>query len=108
MGENTNSNLQEAIHVIKENIAPKRIYLFGSHAYGNPKHDSDIDLCIVSDEVKERKIVAIRKIRRAMIDRVSTPVDLLLYTSREFDERAKVTSTLEFTILNDGVQVYGS
>jgi len=105
--EKAKSNLQEAIHVIKENIVPKRIYLFGSHAYGNPNNDSDLDLCIVTDEVKERKIMVIRKIRRAMVDRVSAPVDLLLYTSREFEERAKLASTLEFTILKDGVQVYG-
>ena len=107
MVEQIKSELQQAINVIHENIEPQKIYLFGSHAYGSPSKDSDLDLCILTDKLKERKIVAIRKIRHAMVGRVSIPIDILLYTAKEFDERAHVASTLEHIILKDGVQVYG-
>jgi predicted nucleotidyltransferase len=32
---------------------PERIILFGSHAWGNPDEDSDIDLLVIVSETKE-------------------------------------------------------
>ena len=32
----------------------KAVYLFGSHARGEPSHDSDVDLCLVADGAAEQ------------------------------------------------------
>jgi predicted nucleotidyltransferase len=45
------ANIVEMTNVIKESVLKfvpaKYIYLFGSHAYGNPTEKSDVDIYIV-------------------------------------------------------------
>ncbi len=41
---------QEITDRIKANYRVKELILFGSHAYGNPDEDSDIDLILILDE----------------------------------------------------------
>lgn len=83
------------------------IYLFGSYAYGNPNKDSDLDICIITDDKSRRKVEIMKIIRKAIAKVQSMPVDLLVYYSDEFNERAKLDCTLESQILNDGVKLYG-
>ena len=52
---------------IKEITPATKIYLFGSYAYGTPTDESDIDLCILTDENK-RKLEILREIRRNIGD----------------------------------------
>jgi predicted nucleotidyltransferase len=106
--ESGNIELEKAIHTINENLNTDKIYLFGSFGQGNPNEESDLDLCIITSNLRGRKIEALRKIRHALAPKVSLPVDLLLYTSHEFSERAKLSSTFEYKILNEGILVYGS
>jgi predicted nucleotidyltransferase len=100
--------LKKAINTINESLNLDKIYLFGSFAHGNPDKESDLDLCIIASDLEGRKIEVLRKIRQSLAVKVSTPVDLLLYTSHEFNERASLTSTFEYKILNEGILVYGS
>ena len=83
------------------------IYLFGSYAYGNPSKDSDLDICIITNDKSRRKIEIMKIIRKAIAKVKSMPVDLLVYYSDEFNERAKLDCTLESQILNEGVKLYG-
>ena len=101
------SELEKAIKAIKETISPVSIYLFGSYAYGTPDEDSDLDLCVIAETLSERKIDVLRNIRWAMVDSVTMPVDLLVYTAAEFNERAAMSASMEHDILNNGVQIYG-
>ena len=39
--------LAEAIRRIVSEMQPEQIYLYGSHAYGEPHRDSDVDLLVV-------------------------------------------------------------
>jgi hypothetical protein len=49
-----------------DRVLPLRaVYLFGSHARGEARPDSDVDLCIVADGA-ERQLEAARQWRRAM------------------------------------------
>jgi predicted nucleotidyltransferase len=75
---------------------------------GKQDEQSDLDLCIITSNLKGRKLDALRKIRHSLIDKVSMPMDLLLYTTEEFGERAKLSSTLEYQIAKEGVLVYGA
>lgn len=102
------NELSKAIDAINKNIKSREIYLFGSYAEGHPNESSDLDLCILTDDLQERKIEALKRIRQSMSSTVSMPVDLLIYTASEFHERARLSSTLEHKILRDGVLVYGA
>ena len=38
------------VRTIVEHITPEKVILFGSHARGNPRPDSDVDLMVVVKE----------------------------------------------------------
>ncbi len=93
--------------ILRKKFNVKQIFVFGSQAYGKPDQDSDIDLCIITDLNNKRKIDIIRAIRRELIDLISNPLDILVYSETEFKERAGLRNTLEHKILRDGLKVYG-
>ena len=101
----------EQIEILKDTFnkkfAVKQIFIFGSHAYGEPDEDSDIDLCVITELNNKRKIDIIREIRRELIDLIPNPLDILVYSEQEFNERAGLRSTLEHKILTNGLKVYG-
>ena len=71
---------------IAEAYQPEKIILFGSHAYGKPTPESDVDLLIVMD-YEGRPIEQILKIRRELD--IVTPVDLLVRTPEDVKRRVK-------------------
>ncbi|MCR4442001.1 MAG: nucleotidyltransferase domain-containing protein [Peptococcaceae bacterium] len=98
--------LNRVVDALQKNLSPKKIYLFGSYAYGQPDQGSDIDLCIITDDSSKRKIEVLRQARRALAYIVSLPVDLLVYRNEEFEERARLSTTLEHKIMNEGIIIY--
>ncbi|KKM12482.1 DNA polymerase III subunit beta [Clostridiales bacterium PH28_bin88] len=98
--------LKRVVDALQENIRPKKIYLFGSYAYGQPDKGSDIDLCIITDDNGKRKIEVLRQARRALVHIVSIPIDLLVYRDEEFKDRARLSTTLEHKIMNEGIMIY--
>ncbi len=105
------SNINEKIGLLRDKLkkkfAIKQIFLFGSYAYGVPDNESDIDLCVIADLDNKRKIDFIREIRRELIDLISNPLDILVYSEKEFNERANLTATLERKIQISGMKLYG-
>ncbi|MDQ1326809.1 MAG: uncharacterized protein QG641_89 [Candidatus Poribacteria bacterium] len=54
--------LNEIVQRLVNALHPEKIYLFGSHAYGQPNDDSDVDLLIVvndSDCLLERGLLRV-------------------------------------------------
>ena len=79
----------EILHCLKEEKVHK-IILFGSHAYGTPYADSDIDLIIISDndgmsktykDYLENKNYLSKKLLKL---RKKYPLDLIVYTKDEW------------------------
>jgi predicted nucleotidyltransferase len=104
--------VQEELDKLKEliiNAIPvEQIYLFGSYAYGTPNKDSDIDLFVVlKDEVQLRDIEAAIKIRLAIGEKQSMPLDLLVTKKSRYLER-KVAPTLERKIAREGILIYAA
>ena len=50
------NKISEEVKLLKDTLSrkfnTKQIILFGSFAYGQPDADSDIDVCVIADEVK--------------------------------------------------------
>ena len=97
------SELKKLADKIKEITPATKIYLFGSYAYGTPNEDSDIDLCILTDENK-RKLEILREIRRNVGD-INYPLDILVYRTDEFNERVNNKYIMESKIYKDGVEI---
>jgi predicted nucleotidyltransferase len=83
----------------------KKIYLFGSHAYGKPNKYSDIDLCvIVSNRVSSSK--AHFTISKGLDNKKIASLDILVYNEREFNEK-KDRAGIARTLYKHGRALYG-
>ena len=101
------TELSKLKELIVKTVPVEQIYLFGSYAYGNPHKDSDLDLFIVlKDEVQLRDIEAAIKIRLAIAEHQSMPLDLLVIKKSRYLER-KAAPTLERKIAREGKLIYG-
>ena len=88
--------------IVRE-FQPRKIILFGSHAYGKPAWDSDVDLLVVMS-FKGRPNRQAAKIR----SRVDTHVafDLLVRTPEQISKRLAMGDTFMRDILDRGKVVY--
>jgi predicted nucleotidyltransferase len=83
----------------------KKIYLFGSYAYGKPTKKSDIDLCVViRDDLDDMKIHT--KIALSLHDNGIAPVDTLFYNEKEFSDLSK-SDGIENIIFTEVKVIYG-
>ncbi|MCL2599624.1 MAG: nucleotidyltransferase domain-containing protein [Treponema sp.] len=100
---------EEKINIIKEsvlnNVSAKCIYLFGSHAYGNPTDKSDIDIYIVLPDDVENILQLYGKIMVDLSLKKLYVVDMLLNRESVFNMR-KTENILEETIYRDGKKIY--
>jgi predicted nucleotidyltransferase len=90
---------------IAEAYQPEKIILFGSHAYGKPTPESDVDLLIVMDFEGHPIEQALR------IDTeldIVTPVDLLIYTPQEVKEGLKDGDMFMVQLFERGKVMYES
>lgn len=72
--------LKIADKIVRE-YQPEKIILFGSHAWGTPGPDSDVDLLVVK-ESNEPRFERTLALRRQLFPPIA-PTDLLVYTSGE-------------------------
>ena len=100
------NELELMTNALKDKIQIEKVILFGSQAYGNPTEDSDIDLCIITEENK-RKLELIREIRKIIKPYKTHPMDILVYNSSEFNKKSSDFSGIEKVINEQGVIIYG-
>ena len=84
--------------------AVKKIYLFGSYAYGMPTKDSDIDICVVIRNDLNRSDVS-KKIALSLFNNDIVPVDLMIYREEIFYDISNPNG-IENTILTKGKILY--
>lgn len=99
--------------IVKEMVArivaefhPRRVYLFGSRAWGVPSDESDIDLMVVVDGPPQSPTRMARRAYRALRPR-TVPVDILFRGLESFTIRAAHPSTLEHQIDHEGILLHG-
>lgn len=100
------SLLQTATHRLVAEFQPDQIWLFGSHAWGHPHNDSDVDLLVVvphSDETPIRRSQRAHRCLRGL----RMPKDVLVETRQEVDRVKELKTSLEHTILSRGRRLYG-
>ena len=103
--------IQDELNILKDiivNTVPvELIFLFGSYANGTPHADSDLDIYVVMPETTDiREIDAMKLIHKAIRDKKTMPVDVVVSKKNKFNQR-KSTPTLERQIVQEGVVLYG-
>src|SRR5215210_399315 len=97
----------EAIRHLSECIArefhPSSIILFGSYAYGAPSDDSDVDLLVIlpfKGKPIHKALEIIKKVKP------SIPVDLLVRTPEQVEERMANNDLFLREIVSKGRKLY--
>jgi predicted nucleotidyltransferase len=84
---------------------PRRVYLYGSQAWGDPTNTSDIDLFVILDssdlDMDERIRIGARALSGSGLD-----VDLMVMTEKELNERKDHPSTLVHKVITKGIKLY--
>jgi len=94
--------------LILDSVKPgtiKKIYLFGSYAYGKPTKKSDIDLCVIIGDKLDRSSVYLKIARNLFLNDI-IPADILVYKEKIFYD-IKNPNGIENTIINKGKMLYG-
>ncbi|MBT3341882.1 MAG: nucleotidyltransferase domain-containing protein [Gemmatimonadetes bacterium] len=97
------SHLEEITSLIVREVSPDRVILFGSRAWGDVTHDSDVDLLVVmestdtlTDEVRIGRTCRPRGV----------PMDVVVRTPAEIKERLLIGDTFVKRILDQGQVLY--
>ena len=83
----------------------KKVYLFGSYAYGKPNGKSDLDLCVVICDNVER-LEVIKEINKNLYNNDIILYDLIVYNEKYF-YGARNPRGIEHTIIEKGKLLYG-
>jgi predicted nucleotidyltransferase len=107
MTDAVKSELDRIVKTLVETGIVTQIILFGSHARGEGKPDSDIDLCVLTSEKDKHEIDLIVDFEMKLYKVKTMPLDLLAYNQDKFYHHAKRTTSFEHEIAKEGVLVYG-
>jgi len=94
-------------NIIVDTVPVEQIFLFGSYANGTPHADSDLDIYVVMAKNADiREIDAMRLIRKAIRDKKTMPVDIVVCKENTFNQRKSIP-TIERQIVQEGMVLYG-
>lgn len=96
--------IQNITSTIVKTVDPEKVVLFGSMASGQSGENSDIDLCIIKNNVND-KIRELVKVRGALRG-TGWPMDLLLMSAEELERRKDVWGTIQYEIDKKGKMLY--
>ncbi|MBI5399720.1 nucleotidyltransferase domain-containing protein [Candidatus Saganbacteria bacterium] len=98
--------LREIVRRIVAKINPEKIILFGSHAYGHPNSDSDLDLLII----KKTKLSVSKRfgvVSDALYPRL-IPMDFIVRTPEEIKKRLAGFDPFVKEVIGRGKVLYES
>ena len=98
--------LQAATQRLVAEFRPEEIYLFGSHAWGTPSEDSDVDLMVIVPNSDERPIRRMQRAHRCLRG-IGFAKDVLVNTRAEFDRFRHLNASLSHKISQEGRRLYG-
>ena len=101
---------REEIRLVCEAIAsefhPEKIILFGSHAYGEPRADSDVDLLVVMPFEGSSFRQASRILGHVVSAVGVLPMDVLVHTAEQVRERLRIGDSFMREIIERGKVMY--
>lgn len=97
--------LKEITRRLVAEFDPEKIILFGSHAWGTPDEDSDIDLLVIVSKSRQRPIRRDQRAHHCLRD-LGVAVDVLVHTRAEVEYFRPVYASLTAQILEQGRVIY--
>lgn len=96
---------ENAVRMLAEAAAPECIVLFGSHARGDARADSDLDLLVMERVVPApaAEMVRLRRVLRSL----RIPVDVLVFSCADVDRLRDQPGSVLYRALREGIVVHG-
>lgn len=100
--------IEEIVRRLVADYAPRRIILFGSHAYGEPDGDSDIDLFIVKEtpDVFLDRVCKVRRIASGAHRHI--PFEPIVLTPQEVERSLRIGDQFIQEIIHRGEVLYAA
>jgi uncharacterized protein len=101
----TREAIQAFVEQVVSRFQPQRVILFGSHAYGNPTDDSDVDLMLIMPH-SGTSAQAATEIRLACPR--SFPMDLMVRRPAEIRRRLRLGDQFLREVTSKGIVLHES
>ena len=107
-------NIESLKKVISQSLChlnPEKVILFGSHAWGEPSADSDIDLYIVTRDTTtpttyhERSELYLRYAKAINAIIGTTPLDIIVHTRPMHQKFMQIDSMFSRKIIQSGISL---
>jgi len=99
--------MNEIVQRLVNALHPEKIYLFGSHAYGQPNEDSDVDLLIVVNDsdlpIRMKTVESYRALRGLLV-----PAEIKVVAQTVFEKRSQWLNSIERVVAEKGKLLYES
>ena len=105
-----NEEIPKIKNIILETLGEtcEKIILFGSYAYGTPREESDIDIYVVLKDGSKLPVLALEDVEVGFGNHeYYGTVDVLANYKSRFEWLCTAGPTIEKTIANQGVVIYG-
>jgi predicted nucleotidyltransferase len=96
--------IRKMVNRIVKRFHPEHIILFGSHARGDAEPDSDVDFLVIMPFRGSRREKRIQI--GVALSEFGVPVDIVLSTPQEAEERKGIPGTIERPALLEGKVLY--
>jgi predicted nucleotidyltransferase len=102
MGTMNTSLISEAMDCLAD-AAPRgsRVILFGSHARGDARADSDLDFLVVEPEVADRAAEIVRL--STVLGKRLIPADVVVMSRSAFERQRQIPNTLAYRVAQEGI-----
>jgi predicted nucleotidyltransferase len=104
-----NQEIRQIAEIIWQTVPAEQIYLFGSHAYGQPNKDSDYDFFLIIPDGAMRPMEAMQQAQLALarnMRRRTTPIDILATSRSSFNHMRTLLNTVEKDVDQKGVLLF--
>jgi predicted nucleotidyltransferase len=106
---NADEAIKQVVETIRDRYQPEKIILFGSRVWGEAEGESDVDLLVIKESYK-REVERIREVsrlvRRFQQRPYRLPLDILVKTPQEMEERLAMGDDFIREIVDRGRVVY--
>lgn len=92
--------IQQFVDELVAKFKPRKVVLFGSHAYGQPNEHSDVDILVIRDECSHPVKESVRM--RMALPPTRFPLDLIVRSSDVVEHRLNRGDTFLSEILTRG------
>ena len=99
--------LKRILDVIVDTIAPKKVILFGSRARGDASQNSDYDICIIQENLKNEREISRKVNYRLLREDINHAVDFVIASPETWDRKCNTIGLVYKSISTDGIDLYG-